>query len=414
MKILLVNKYNFIKGGADKYFLDLAELLSSQPGFEIAKFCMSHPHNLPDRYSDYFVSGFNYDHFRLRDFWRYLSGTFYSPEARRKFAALLDEFEPDIIHIHNIYHHLSPSILLEAKRRKIPVVMHVHDYKLVCPNYKMFAHGQIDESCKGAKYYRCFLNKGFKDSWLKSFLVSLEMYVHHSWWQIYERCVDLYLSPSQFVKNKLVDWSMPEDKIRVLYHFVETKHIEPSYALGDYLLYFGRLDKEKGVDILIRALATMKQKKLLKIVGWGPERRRLKTLVNELKIESRVEFVGPKYGEELEALIGGAYLIIVPSVWYEVFGLVLLEAAAKGKFVIASDIGGISEAVEASRSALLVPAGNVAELATKLDWSVANPKAVSDFAHEARSFVERRFTPERHLSQLLAIYQELINKRQSN
>lgn len=411
MKVLLVNKYNFIKGGADKYFLDLAELLASQPGMEVAKFCMQHPSNLPDKYSNYFVSGFNYDHFQFKKLWQYLSGTFYNWEARRKFGALLDEFEPDLIHIHNIYHHISPSILVEAKRRNIAVVMHVHDYKLVCPNYKMFAHGQIDESCKAGKYYRCFLNKAFKDSWTKSLLVTLEMYLHHSILKIYERNIDMYIAPSRFVKNKLVEWSVPTERLRVIYHFVETRDIAPVYNLGEYLLYFGRLDKEKGVDVLIRAMAKLKNKNKLKIVGFGPERKSLMSLVKDLQLERRVEFVGPKYGEELEELIAGAYLIVVPSIWYEVFGLVLLEAAAKGKFVIASDIGGIREAVEASRSALLVKPANVRELATKIDWSLANAKAVSDFAHEARAFVERNFRPEQHLSQILALYQELIKKK---
>jgi glycosyltransferase involved in cell wall biosynthesis len=408
MRVLLVNKYNFIKGGADKYFLDLAELLAAQPGMEVAKFCMAHPNNLPDVHDKFFVSGFNYDHFRLSNIWKYVSGTFYSRQARRKFAALLDEFEPEIIHIHNIYHHLSPSILAEAKQRNIPVVMHVHDYKLVCPNYKMFTRGQVDESCRGGKYYRCFLNKGFKDSWAKSLLVTLEMYWHHSIWKIYERAVDVYLAPSQFVKDKLVEWSVPEKKLQVLYHFIDTTDIVPSYDLGDYLLYFGRLDKEKGVEVLIRAMARLKSKVKLKIVGSGPERANLKALVLELGLTQRVEFVGPKYGQELEELIAQAYLIVVPSIWYEVFGLVLIEAAAKGKLVIASDIGGIKEAVEASRSALLVPAGNVAELATKIDWSLANPKAVLAFAHEARSFVEQRFTVERHLGGLMEVYNSLI------
>jgi len=140
MKVLLVNKYNFIKGGSDKYFLDLANLLSKQPGIKVAKFCMSHPQNLPDKYSRYFVSGLNFDRFRLHDLFKYLGRVFYSFEAKRKFANLLDDFRPDIIHLHNIYHHLSPSILTAAKERRIPIIMHVHDYKLVCPNYKMFSN----------------------------------------------------------------------------------------------------------------------------------------------------------------------------------------------------------------------------------------------------------------------------------
>jgi len=239
-------------------------------------------------------------------------------------------------------------------------------------------------------------------------MVTAEMYFHHKILKIYEKNIDFYLSPSQFVKDKLIQWGIPADKIRVVYHFVETKKVEPNYELGDYLLYFGRLDKEKGVDVLISAMAHIKSGAKLKIVGFGPERKNLQSLAGQLGLLDRVEFVGPKYGEELNRIIAKAYLVIVPSIWYEVFGLVILESAVLGKFVIASDIGGIRETVQSSRTAILFQAGNTFELATKIDWSINNPKAVAEFAHEARNFVTNKFTAANHLKNLLSVYHEVI------
>jgi len=408
MKIVQVNKYNFIKGGADKYFIDLSDLLSRQADWQVAKFCMDHPQNLPDRFSKYFVSHLDFDHFHWSDILKYLSRVFYSREAKRQFQALLEEFQPDLIHIHNIYHQISPSILDVAKAKGIPVLMHVHDYKLVCPNYKMFSHGRIDESTKGGRYYRCLFNRCFKGSLAKSLLVTLEMYWHHRILKIYEKNIDLYIAPSQFVKNKLIEWGIEADKIKLLYHYVISEGIKPDYRLGDYLLYFGRLDQEKGVDVLIRAMAILKSQVKLKIVGFGPQYKTLKNLTAELGLVDRVEFLGPKFGPELRDIIAGSYLVVVPSVWYEVFGLVILESAVLGKFVVASDIGGIKETVQSSRTAILFQPGNYQDLATKLDWSLANPSAIEGFAHEARNFVTNKFTVEAHLKGLLDLYRSVL------
>jgi glycosyltransferase involved in cell wall biosynthesis len=404
MKVLLVNKFNFVKGGADKYFLEVADLLTSR-GVKVAKFAMRHPNNLPDKWSKYWPSGINFDRFQINNFFKYLSHIFWNREAAEQFDQLIVDFKPDIVHINNIYHHLSPSILPVAKRRGLPVVMHLHDYKLVCPNYKMFARGRIDESAKGGHYWRCVLRRSVKNSYLKSALAAAEMWLHHKVLKVYEKNVDLYIAPSQFMKHKMVDWGVPADKITVLYHFIDVKKFKPDFSPGNYLLYFGRLDKEKGVDNLLAAMTKVAAPVKLKIIGSGPEYKPLKALTKELALGERVEFLGPKYGETLKKIIARAYLVVIPSRWYEVFGLVNLEAAALGKFVIAAASGGIPEAVQASHTALLYQPESVAELATKLNWSLANPQVVAEGGREAREFVSQHFSPDKHFGGLMKIYE---------
>ncbi|KKQ59875.1 MAG: group 1 glycosyl transferase [Parcubacteria group bacterium GW2011_GWE2_38_18] len=174
MRVLLVNKFNYLKGGADKYFIELAETLN-QAGVETAKFCMSDEKNLPDKNNKYFLSKIDFNDFKLGDAFKYLGRILFSIEAAKKFESLLNDFKPDIVHIHNIYHQISPSILRVAKRHKLPVVMHLHDFKLLCPNYKMYTQNQVCERCKGGKFFNCTRYRCLKNSYAKSLLATIEM-----------------------------------------------------------------------------------------------------------------------------------------------------------------------------------------------------------------------------------------------
>lgn len=404
MRVLQVNKFNYLRGGADKYFLELCELLQSQ-GIEVAKFCMDHPDNLPDKYSRWFVSNVDFTQFRLNHWWRYLGRMMWSFEARRKFSRLLDEFKPDLVHLHNIYHQISPSILPVAKKRGIPVVMHVHDYKLICPNYKLLDRGKICHYPAG-QYWWCFWHKAHKNSYLKSLLVTLEMYLHHRVLDVYQKNIDLYLTPSQFVKDELVKYGFPAAKIKVLYHFLETDKFKSDYQLGDYFVYLGRLDIEKGVDTLLHAMTKITDARL-KIIGFGPEYKNLQALSKKLKLSGRVQFLGPKHDDELKKIVAQSYAIVAPSKWYEVFGLVILEAAALGKAVIASRIGGIPEALQEGKTAMLFQYDSAADLADKLNWALNHPTAIEAMGRAGRQFVEQNFTPAKHWQGLKSIYTSL-------
>lgn len=408
MKVLQVNKFNYLRGGADKYFLDLCKLLE-QAGHQVARFSMRHSNNVPSDYDRYFVSNVSFQSINLHALVKIVPRIIYSLEAKVKFAKLLDDFKPDVMHLHNIYHQISPSILPEAKKRNIPVVMHVHDFKLVCPNYKMFAKGKICQKCLGQKYYHCGLTRCFRRSFVRSWLATLEMYLHHRVWHLYEKNIDLYIAPSRFVKDKLVEWGVPADKITVINHYLDAKNYQPHYDLGQYLLYFGRLDQEKGVDKLIEAMTKVKDMSL-KIVGFGPDHKALNRLIKKLDLTGKVKLVGPKYDDELKNLVQQAYAVVVPSQCFEIFGLVNLEAAALGKLVIAARIGGIPEVVKDQTTGLLFEPASVDDLAAKINWSLQHPEETGALARAARQRVVDKFAPAEHLAAITKVYQDLLKK----
>jgi len=408
MRILQVNKFHYLRGGAEKYFLDMSEKLR-RDGHEVAVFSMRHPQNLPSPWEKYFVSRISFNESKLRDKLLAPGRIIYSLEAKRKFKRLVRDFRPDIIHIHNIYHQLSPSILSVARKNKIPVVMHLHDYKLVCPNYQLFVENQICYRCRGYHYCQAIKHRCFQGSWWKSVLVALEMFIHHRLWKIYEKAVNIYLAPSRFMKETVVSFGIPEAKVEVLYNFIDRPQtgIKPVATTENYLLYYGRLSPEKGIAILLQALKLIKQTPFLKIVGSGPEAVKLQASVNLLGLQGMVEFLGPKFGAELEPIIQGAQAVIIPSVWAENMPFVMLESLALGKVVIASRTGGLPELIDHGVSGFLFENGNAQDLANKIT-------ALGDYdlvqMGEAAKQEVLDLTLEKHYKKLLGIYQKLIQK----
>lgn len=406
MKILQVNKFYYPKDGVSNYLIGIEAKLR-ELGHEVRVFAMDNPKNLPSSEQKYFVSYISFDQPGLINSWRALTRIFYSREAARKFAALIKNFRPDIIHLHNIYHQISPSILRIAKKEKIPVIMHLHDYKLICPNYKLFTQGNICQRCRGGKYYNCFWHKCLKNSYPKSLGGTLEMYFHHKLWKIYETGVKTFIAPSKFMKKTCEDFGWSADKIVWLNNFfkqpAEVNYPSEQTESNNYLLYFGRLAEEKGVKVLLQALT--KNEENLKIVGEGPEELALKEMTKKLNLTERVEFTGFKSSLDLENIIKNAKAIIIPSVWYENMPLNLLESLAQGKIVIASNIGGIPEIIENGENGLLFKAGNEDDLVEKIKLL----KTI-DYPRMARAAKEtvKHLDIDTHIAALLKIYETVL------
>ncbi|MFA6603579.1 MAG: glycosyltransferase family 4 protein [Patescibacteria group bacterium] len=400
MRIIFANKYYYLRGGAERHLFDLKTLLESR-GHEIIPFAMAGEHDEPSAWYRHFVSpvsteavSFGWE--GLRTAGRML----YSFEARRKFATLLSEADPDLVHVHNIYHQISPSILPEAKKRQLPVVMTVHDYNLLAPNYSLFHDGRICEVTKPQAYWRAVSHKCVKGSAAASALTALEMSLHRSL-GLYKRNIDRYIAPSRFVQALLVEYGFDEKQVSFLPHFVQTADWQPSFS-GDYALFVGRLSAEKGVETLIRAAAIAKNVPV-HIVGTGPDEARLKKLTLELRA-TNVVFRGFLAGDDLKREYAGARFVVVPSVWYEVFGLVVLEAYAAGKPVVASEIGGLTELVRAGETGIPVSAGDVSDLAGAMRDLWNHPIIAEKMGRVARSWVESYFTPDQYYAGLMKIY----------
>lgn len=407
MRILLVNKFYYLRGGAEKYLLEIEKALQ-EAGHEVAIFAMNHPKNLPTPYQKYFPSRVSFSEGGFNNKLKALVRLFWSWQSARKFRHLIANFKPDLIHFHNIYHHLSPSIVKVGQKMKIPMIMHLHDYKLICPNYQLFSQGKYCQRCQGGRYYNCLRYRCLKGSYLKSALAALAMY-YHNYVQIYEKNLSYLIAPSRFIKNTFIKFGWPNDKIKLLYNFSQAQHLNKKInSPGDYLLYFGRLSQEKGINVLIEAL---KQCSLsLKIAGSGPEEGNLVSMVENMNLSNRIEFLGFCQGQDLEDLIDGAKAIIIPSVWPENMPFSLLEAMAKAKVVIASKTGGLSELIEDGKNGFIFPAGSAESLAKILNQ--LENKDLLKMGQLARQKVVPLELKE-HLNQLLEIYKETINNQKN-
>jgi glycosyltransferase involved in cell wall biosynthesis len=332
----------------------------------------------------------------------------YSWEAKRKIEALIKREKPDIAHLHNIYHQISPSVIHSLKKHHIPMVMTLHDYKQVCASYMMLAGGKTCEACRGGKFFHCFLKKCVKDSWIKSLLSTLEMTIHHRVLKIY-RHVDVFISPySYFFEAKLKDMGFNKN-IQHVQNFISIeKPASPPNFEEPTITYFGRLSKEKGVLTLIKAIKDIQEVKL-KVIGEGPLGESLRNYIKKEDIHN-VVFCGYKGGDDLIREINNSLFVVVPSEWNEPFALTILEAFALGKAVLGSDIGGIPERVIIGKTGLLFEPGNSADLRAKIRFLIKNQNEVKRMGQNAMAFVEKEYNQEVYYRGLMEIYQNVLGK----
>ena len=399
------------------------------------------------RFDDLLVEPFNFD--RREGLWRDVKKVghmMWSLEAARKFEDVLKRFHPDIVHVHNIYHHLSPSILSVAKRRRVPIVMTVHDWHLINPNYSLYDHGAICErQGLAALLHRCI-----KNSFSASFADVVE-HAAHRLLRVYDRNVSRYLVPTEFVKNKLLEYGMDAGKIDVVklpivpspaptgvgapsplgrgraYRFPSPRGRGQGEGYGDgYVLFAGRLAEEKGIYLLLE-IAKQLPEIQFKIAGDGPELENVKCKMENEKLLN-VELLGFVENERLQELIAGARLVVVPSLWYEPSPLSVLEAMAAGKVVVASRIGGIPDLIEDGRTGFLIPtnyepianirANNVRMFVSPVrqfvvPWIDTIKKVYYDEAllasvgASAQDHVRRIHDPEIHYDRMMKIYREV-------
>lgn len=402
-RLLSLNTYNYRRGGSDVVFLEHDAMFQAQ-GWETAVMAMRHPKNQPSPWSRFFADEIEFGHeYGVLDKLAMAGKVIYSREARRKLSALLDEFPADVAHAHCIYHHLSPSVLVELKRRGIPTVMTAHDLKLACPAYKMLNRGGVCEKCRSGNLTHLVINRCIRDSLPVSGLVMVESTVHKLL-GLYQRNLDRVVTPSRFYMQKLQEWGWAEKQLTYIPNYVDATAYAPQYAPGDYFFYFGRLALEKGVGTLIRAVAMAKTK--LRIAGTGPEGDALKVLAADAGAD--IEFLGFVSGAPLWKWLREARAIVLPSEWYENAPMSVLEAYASGKPVIGARIGGIPEMVREGETGALFESGNVEELASLLRRFADMPDdAVAAMGVAAREYVAQTFTARRYLDEMLALYASL-------
>ena len=375
-------------------------------GHEVALFSMSDPRGEATPYDHNFVP--NVDFKAQSGLWRkarQAGHAVYSLEARRRMRAMIREFRPDVAHVRNIYHHLSPSILWELKAHNIPVVYHLNDFKLLCPSYNLLSRGEVCEACKGGRFWHALRPRCYPGLGARAALMT-EAYVHR-WLGTYRKCVDLFLAPSQFVRDKFMEHGWDGDKFEVLPHFQQVHRVRELNVSNDRsVLYIGRLSAEKGVDDLIRAMEKVPQIRLV-IAGDGPQRAELQELAASLKV-TNVEFAGQVGAGQRDAKIAQSTFTVLPSHAYETLGKTILESYAEGRAVVASDLGSRRESVRDGETGILYRTGDVDELATAIRALGARPELAEQMGRAGWELVRHRHSPEGHYAKLLSLYEDVV------
>lgn len=358
MRILLINKYHYRKGGAERAYFDTAHILAEN-GHEIAFFSMEHPDNLPTPWKKYFVRQVDYldEKQPLLSKIRAAVRILWNSEAARELEKLIVEFSPEVAHLHNTYHQLSPSILWTLKKHGVKIVMTLHDYKAVSPNYSLFVRGKIWEHVSG---WKTIIDRAIKDSLVKSTVCAFELWFHQMLGSY--RLVNQYLAPSKFLIQKYQALGFPYPIQHVPQPLSPFPQPPAQLGQGSPYLFAGRLSPEKGAETLLKAFAELPNLKLM-VAGTGPEEVRLKKQYGHFP---NITFLGHLSGEPLAQAFRKAKAFIIPSEWYENMPYSMLEAFGYGLPVIGSNLGGIPERIVDGHNGFLFEAGNVESLKAAL------------------------------------------------
>ena len=341
MKVLLVNKFHYRKGGSETYYFTLAEALKAR-GHEVVFFAMQDEKNLPCDQEQYFVSNASVNG-GIKSKLNMLLHMTYSKEAYAKMKKLLQAEQPDLVILNLVHKQITLSIIDAIKEHdsKLPIFWTMHDLIAVCPSYTMRdGSGNICEKCLEGNYTHCVKNKCIKGSMPMSILSQYEAeYIRKRKW--YDK-VDLFICPSEFYRKKLVEGNFTSSPIVTMRNPLPMDTAFECRSENEgYILYFGRLSPEKGVKTLIEAAKLCGCH--LVILGTGPQEEELKAIAEHC---DNIEFKGFQTGEALRNYVKNSKCVILPSEWYENGPYSAMEAMALGKPLIVSNMGGLPELVE--------------------------------------------------------------------
>lgn len=334
-------------------------------------------------------------------------GTIYSPEAKRRLAARISSFHPHVVHVHNFFPLLSPSIYWACREAGVPVVQTLHNYRLICPNGLLLRSGLPCEDCVGTKFaWPGVLHACYRGSRLGTASVAM-MANAHRWLGTWSNRVDIFIALSEFAKKKLAEGGLPREKINIKPNFVSD-----SGSLGDgsggFALFVGRLSQEKGIELLLSARKRLRTTILLKIVGDGPQSNR----VIEATKDCGIDYLGHLSQDQVRQLMEQASFLIHPSFCYENCPLAIVEAFSVGLPVVAAGQGSMASIVEDGRTGLHFRPGDAEDLAAKIEWAVGHREQMASMGREARAEYLAKYTPERNYEMLTQIYSQVTGREQ--
>lgn len=319
-------------------------------------------------------------------------GGLYSRAAYRKMKHLIWQEKPDVVHVHNLFPLISPSILLACRKEGIPVVMSCHNYRLVCPIGSLFSHGEICERCNGGHEYVCLLKNCTGN------IIQSGVYAFRNWaariLRLYKDNVTIYVVPSDFVRRKLIEFGFNDNKFILVPHGVQSPSIESNSTEGHYIAYVGRISPEKGIHVLLRA-AKLCPEIPIRIAGNHSGQTGILQ-----SAPSNVKFLGHLSPNELEDFYKAARFVVFPSVHYEIYGLGAPEAMGHSLPVIASRIGGVQEIVDDNVTGMLFEPGNTQDLAKKMKFLWNSPKACMKMGRAGRKKAKTEYDLQKFFQQL--------------
>ena len=334
--------------------------------------------------------------------WKAAMDTVWSRKSAADLTAVIDRFRPDIVHFHNTFPLISPSAYWAVQTAGLPVVQTLHNFRLFCPQAMFLRGGHVCEDCLGHQPWRSVLHACYRDSRAQSAVLS-GMLAWHRALGTYRDKVTRYIALNEFCRRKFVEGGLPAERVVVKPNFVDFAGAQPSPRAG--LLFVGRLSPEKGLRTLREAMALLPEVQL-RVAGDGPEAAVLDGIAGVTKL-------GRLIVDDVRQEMSAATALVVPSISYETFGLVVIEAFACGTPVIASRIGALAGLVEDGVTGLLFEPGNAADLAAKMSWALEHPAELSQMGRNARLEYERSYTAERNYELLMNIYEDAIDARRA-
>ena len=404
MKILLIDVYNFNKGGAETVCFNTGKLLEEH-GHKVVYFTLKWFHNKPSPFSKYFPESKETRDGLLKQV-KNLINYFYHFEAAKKIEQLILDEKPDLAHIHLMWGQITPSIFPVLKKYHIPILFTVHDYRIVCPAYTFRdGNGRICEACQGRHFYKCFTHTCCKGSKMMSAIMAAEQYFRNVFFNP-AKYIDGFIYVSNFARS-IQEKYMPLLKSKpniTLYNFSTSIVCEPRTMPTDkYFLFFGRLSYEKGVMTLLKAFKDLPQCRL-KVVGTGPKEEELKAFARDNGMKN-VTFLGYKTGKELTDLVSNAYFVIVPSEWYENNPMTIIEAYSVGTPVIGARIGGIPEIVVDGQTGFRFESGNAEDLCRIiLQADSLDNNAYTALSRGTIDFANQNLSKESYWKKLIEFY----------
>lgn len=403
MKILQINKYYYIKGGADSVFFNTIRLLENH-SHQVIPFCTKHPNNLSSKYDNYFANAPEIRN--LNGIWKKIKSIprfFINKDAALQMDRLLKQEKPDIAHIHNLFNGISLSILPVLKKHHIPIVITMHDTRFICPSSYFNLRGNWCKKCAKTLYLNCALHKCYQDNCINSIMCAMEMF-HKEYMSNYDSYISQYIFLSEnFKKAHSLRHSYFEEKSIVLYNFLPDFELNISYNKGDYLFYSGRITTEKGIGTLVEAMRDLPHIQL-KIAGIGPLLDTLKHIAPK-----NVSFLGFISGKELFNQIDKASFIVVPSECAENNPLAIIESYAHGKPVIGAQIGGIPEIIDNGKTGFTFKAFSKESLKNTINIALSlSEEEYKKLSINAKAFANKHFNPEIYYRTLMNIYNKTI------